>query len=500
MPPNVLLFISDQQRADTMPGSTRVDAHTPHAAWLAQNGVSFDRAFCACPICTPARGSILSGLFPNTTGVVANYEAHTPLVMPENTKLIADFLGPDGYVCGYTGKWHLPTGDDRRGFTDYAARLSRWDVDSEESDDAVAFGRRIGLDIGNTYTEYLSKAPDDPMGGGATTLPLAHHCSTLMASRAAEFVRSREGEDRPFLLTYSCIEPHPLGMVYNIAPCPFDRMYDPEDMYLPETCRDPLVPLIMGKRNYAGLKPTDEYSDGEIRRMIAGYYGAVSYVDYLLGIILEALISTNQLENTLVIFTSDHGEMLGDHRMLKKGAIMFEEMIRIPLLILAPGYSPTSDPIERRTEQLVSHVDLVPTILDYCGQPVPSGLPGRSLRPLLEGEDTQLRDGLAIEFHSNHWGNERYPLRAWRTQDWKYVETIGGDDELYHLAEDPLETRNLADTPAAADQKNRMKNALYRWMKRTGDTWPDIADPGKSRKVKRGVWDELADRAAGMKR
>ena len=168
--PNVVLFISDQQRADTMPGETSVRAHTPHLAWLMERATTFRNAFCTAPICTPARASILTGLYPHSNGIMANYETcPRNLSVPDHFRTIADFLKCEGYECAYTGKWHLPTGDDRCGFVDFVTRLSRWDVDSEESDDAIRFGRRVGIELGDTYTSYLNtQSADSPISGGAS--------------------------------------------------------------------------------------------------------------------------------------------------------------------------------------------------------------------------------------------------------------------------------------------------------------------------------------------
>lgn len=443
---------------------------------------------CASPLCTPARCSILTGLPPHTTGVEANYRPGEPgYSVSPLTRLLADYLKPHDYICDYVGKWHLPTGSDRRGFSDFVRRLTAWDTDAEADDDAVRFGRQLGLELGDSYAKYLAPAGAvDPTGGRHTRLPLAFHPSTQMALEAASRLRQLAQGERPFLLTYSCIEPHPLGMTYHIAPAPFDRMYRPEDMCLPATCRDPNAPRIVRNRNFYGLKSTDGYSDGELREMIAGYYGAVSYVDHLFGILLEPLIATGRLDDTLIIFTSDHGEMLGDHRMLKKGPVMFEEMIRIPFLVKAPqGETSTQIP------ELVSHLDIVPTVLDYCDIATPPELTGVSLRPLLEGSKKAVRNGLTIEYHSCVWGEPQMPLRAWRTSEWKYVECGAGDHELYHLTEDPGETVNLAKVASAQEKLNELKKELYTDMMRTQDNWPQVAEPRNRIEMAAGAWDRL---------
>ena len=487
--PNILLVITDQQRADTMPGEAPPALRTPHLHWLAERGTTFRNAFCTSPICTPARCSILTGLYPHTTGVVANYQPEDPgMSVPEEARMLADYLRPEGYACGYSGKWHLPTGDDRRGFSDFVERLTQWDVDSEDTDDALQFGRRVGVELGDTYTTYLNPAEHNaPQTGGATKLPLAFHPSTLMAQRAASFVRRMADDPRPFCLVYSCIEPHPLGTIYNISPCPFDRMYAPAQMPLPVTRRDARAPLIVRSRNYKGLLPTDDYSDAELQAMTAGYFGAVSYVDHLLGILLEALLSTNQFDDTLILFTSDHGEMLGHHRMLKKGPVMFDDMVRVPLLAKAPNVCESSE-----EGGLVSHVDLVPTALSYAGLTPPANLPGLDLRGCIEGSKGPPCTGLPMEYHSTTWGDAAWPLRAWRTRDWKYVEAPGGDDELYHLTEDPGETRNLASDPKCAVVRHGLRDDLHAWVRGSADPWPEVPLPEHPREVPPGRWDELA--------
>ena len=491
--PNIVLFISDQQRADTLPGISQVDVHSPHLCRLMDRSAVFSHAFCASPLCTPARASILTGLYPHTHGAYANYKLPTTLSLPEDVKSIADFLKPEGYTSAYVGKWHLPTGNDRRGFSDFVVRLGHHDVDSVEFDTAAQFSKRLGWKIGGNYPEHTGPGVAG-MDGRSTKLPLAFHHSMLTVQQAAHFVRNMQSRDDPFLLVYSCVEPHPMGRNYYTVPCPFDRMYRPEDMPLPKTRRDPGAPLILKDRNYGGLFPTDDYTDEQLQELVAGYYGAVSYVDHLLGILLEALISTDQLDDTLLIFTSDHGEMLGDHRMLKKGPIMFEEMIRIPIIIKPPKSGDTaasSGSVDKRTiSSLASHVDLLPTILSYAGVDIPGHLQGLSLRNAVETGKPQDRDGLAIEYHSHVWGEPLLPLRSWRTDRWKYVETIDGDDELYDLQNDPGEIHNLV--AGGTGEAPVLKDTLHRWMDETGDPWPDLPRAEEKHPMKIGVWDRLA--------
>ena len=480
--PNIVLFISDEQRADTMPGVSPIDVYAPHAAWLARQGAVFRNAFCTAPICSPARGSILTGLYPHTTGMVCNYDmdpkTFAPICppMPNDARVIADYLKPDGYTCAYVGKWHLPTGDDRRGFTDFVRRVGHHDIESEASDDALRFTAKTGIGegIGLEFASYLNRpGTEAARRDGATKLPLAFHNSAFMAEEAVAFIRAQAGSDKPFLLVYSCVEPHPMGLIYNTAPCPFDRMYNPKDMPLPETRRDPAGPELMRRRAVPSLKSAEKFSDDQLRELMAGYYATVSYVDHLLGVALGALLATDQLDDTLVIFTSDHGEMMADHCLLKKGPVMYESLINVPLIVKPPAGAPKG----LEVASLVSHVDLLPTILNYCGAQVPGHLPGKDLHGLLNGQEAELREGVAVEYHSRRWGHSMCPVRAWRTREWKYVETLAGPEEFYNLKADPLEARNLIADPAYDGIKTRLRGALYKWLAESGDAWPSVIEP-----------------------
>lgn len=472
--PNIVLFISDQQRADTMPGVREAQVSTPHLEWLTQQATLFRRAYCTSPMCSPARASILSGLYPHTSGMVANHQPRPisdEMHLPADVRVLADYLKPIGYACAYVGKWHLGTGGDRRGFTNFVTRAGIHDVDHPEQNDVLQFAQRVGVPLGGKLQGYdVDKGDYDARRRvGASLLPLAFHGSTRHAVQAAGFIRQMQHERRPFALVYSCHEPHPPFA----SPRPFDRMVDPAAMPLPQTRRDQGASRLMRHRHDGQLKPAAPLGDDDLRAMWAAYYGAISYVDHLLGIILEALIDTDQLARTLLIFTSDHGEMLGSHGMLFKGSVLYEELMNV-LLLIRPPQSLTE---RHETNRLVSHVDLLPTILHWCGAEVSAALQGKDIRALVEGGNQAVRDGLALEFHSSNWGERPTPMRGWRTETWKYVQTIAGDDELYDLQHDPLETRNLIEDSGAAGAKEAMRRALHTWLKQSDDPWPHVTTP-----------------------
>ncbi len=472
--PNVVLCISDQQRADTMPGDRQVPVSTPHLDWLAERGTLFRRAFCTSPMCSPARSTILTGLYPHATGLVANHqerEISREISLSPQVRILADYLQEAGYACAYTGKWHLGTGGDRRGFTDFATRAGMHDVDGLEQNDMARFAGEAGYELGGKLTgnDVDRSTYDGRTMVGTSLLPLAFHPAARDAAQAGQFIRRMRDRDQPFALVYSCHEPHPSF----VCPAPFAGMYDPDAMPLPENRDDRSAYGLMRRRNDWQLRPTRDFDEGDLRQMWAYYAGAISYVDHCLGLLLEALVDTNQFDDTLFIFTSDHGEMLGSHGMLMKGSMLFDELMRIPLLIRPPGNGTGG----RVNDSLVSHADLVPTVLSGCGVDVPDGLHGSDISALVDGGREPVREGLAFQFHSSNWGERPTPLRGWRTERWKYVESPGGGEEFYDLQEDPNETRNRIDEREAEASIAAMRASLRTWTEGAGDPWPSVPMP-----------------------
>jgi uncharacterized sulfatase len=238
------------------------------------------------------------------------------------------------------------------------------------------------------------------------------------------------------------------------------------------------------------LRPAAGLSDDDLRAMWAAYFGAVSYVDHLVGLLIAALVESDQMDNTLFLYTSDHGEMLGAHSLTHKGAVLYDDLTNIPLLVTPPGGLRRPND----TRRVVSHVDLAPTILGWCGVEESHDMQGVDLRGLVTAESTaapHVDGGVGLEYHSANWGERPAPLRGWRTEEWKYVETNGGDDELYDLRTDSLEQHNLIDDPKAASDLERVKTQLHAWMAQTGDNWPNVPVPEREVPMKPGgPWEQ----------
>ena len=475
--PNVLLIISDQQRYDALGcnGQTRIS--TPNIDRLAESGTVFDNAFCTTPICTPSRTSILSGLFPHAHGSVANHQCRPGadlMRLSSNVKLVADYLKPEGYTCGYAGKWHLGTGYDRRGFSDFTAAHFIFDVDTPEQNEIVKHAAKLGIEITDPHQGGIEPDPEKyvkELSYGPSLLGLADHPASLMCDRAIDFISQAGRREVPFVLVWSTHEPHPPFT----CPEPFFSMYRPGDMILPSSRRDTWsVDYLRGRRRGGHLPEVTDWKDENLQLIWAGYFGSVSFVDYLVGRLVSALHQTDMFDDTLIIYTSDHGDLMGSHGFNRKGALMFDELMKIPLIIRPPGGRKIPD----RCERLVSQVDLVPTILEQCGGAAAEDLHGHSMKSLIDGCTTPLREGVMGEFHSACWAEDPpIPLRMWRTEKAKYVESLQGDDEFYDLEEDPEERANLICDPGSQIRIGKMKSALYRRLSSTGDTWPDVVQP-----------------------
>jgi len=278
------------------------------------------------------------------------------------------------------------------------------------------------------------------------------------------------GGDKPFCFVYSCHEPHPAFVV----PEPFFSLHKPEDIVLPDNFKDPSGDS-WARRGGWQLKLTSEFSEEDLRRMWAAYLGAVSFVDHLTGRIMAALRQCDVWNDTIVIFTSDHGEMLGSHDLLFKGSSLCEELLKVPFIIKAPQIKESG----RFCDSLISQVDIVPTLLDLCGIETQSAFEGQSFAHNLSGGDGRDRLGVPAEFHSSNWTDPIVPLRMWRTQDWKYIEAAAGDNELYDLQADPGECNNLYNNPEYGEQVKIMREALHKWLAESGDKFPDVIMPEK---------------------
>ena len=476
--PNLLFILTDQQRADTLGAYGNRKIRTPHLDQLAEKGFVFESFYVANVVCAPSRATLLTGLYSHTHGVWTN---NVP-PLDQKVPILIDMLREGDYVAGYYGKWHL--GNEifkQRGFTHFDSTeiYQRWWTEDQDH------SQRSG------YSHFLVERgvkPDGPYGHSrdlANRLPKELSKPAYLAAKGIEFLERYR--DRPFVLYLSFLEPHAWA---DHAKLPLrnvnDKLYDPADMEVPETFfeamdpsvsypkREARVSLIRGQFPIAYPQTLEEFK--------ARYWGLVTQVDEMVGRVLQRLRELGLEEDTLVVFTSDHGEMMGDHRLMSK-EFTYEESIRVPLILRAPALEGK----RRRIAQPIGQVDLVPTLLELMGQPLPSHLQGRSLAPhLSRGEQIPDRDvfvttslpGYTQSWNSGHVAHLRTIITPER---WKLTVNGVGGGELYDLRRDPKERKNLFHGEEHRQIVEDLTSRIHNWMKETGDdTFVDLNQPWPS--------------------
>jgi len=465
--PNVVVFISDQQRQDTLGCYGNPLVRTPNLDRLAERGARFDNAFCTTPLCSPARASIFTGVYPHRHGIVDLWGKIPSALGPvpgwktpsrEQLPWMGELFSQAGYHTAYCGKWHCLTGARRPGF---AETLSRYgdpdDVEEPGQDDFAAAAARKGYRFsGHAHSAYSSKGPRY----GVSIFALEDHPDTYLVEKACEFLRRKH--DRPFLLVVSVNSPHsPYA-----PPKPYDTMYDPRSIRLPENTRvfaNPRRPIPL-RGHPGGWKSAQQSSREELQGAWACYLGMVSHIDNLIGRMMAAIETTGRAGNTVFLYTTDHGDTMGSHRLQDKGPFMYDTVARIPLLISWPGRVRST-----WVSTPVSQADVLPTLLDFAGIRDPARRDGRSLAPALAGDATLEDRPIFCEY--NRFYGEHFPVRAIVTRRHKYVHYFGPEGELFDRQEDPEEIHNLLFDPGYRQTLSSLQKQLFAHLLRSGDPY-----------------------------
>ncbi|QBI52831.1 sulfatase-like hydrolase/transferase [Streptomonospora litoralis] len=420
---NVIVFFTDQQRWDTTGAHGNPLDLTPNFDRLAAEGVHVENSFTCQPVCAPSRASLQTGRYPARVGCFRN-----DIPLPEDTPTLAGCFDEAGYDTGYIGKWHLGDTDtagpvrpeQRGGYTDWlAANLLEFTSDAYQT------------------TLYDGE-------GRAHELP-GYRADALTDAALDYITRER---DAPFLLFLSFLEPH--------------HQNQRDDYPAPEG---------YGERYAGAWSPGDLAAlGGNSAEHLGGYLGMVKRLDECLGRVLAALDDTGLADDTVVLFTSDHGCHFKTRNDEYKRSC-HDASIRVPTALRGPGLD-TGRPITR----LVSHIDLPPTLLEAAGLDVPAWMDGRSLLPLVRGEDDDRPNDVLVQISESEVG------RALRTPRWKYGAVAPGRDAwntpcadryvdayLYDLENDPHELRNLVAEPAAAEVLGPLRERLARRLAETGE-------------------------------
>jgi arylsulfatase A-like enzyme len=482
--PNIILVTTDQQRTDSLSCYGSTFTQTPHLDALASAGVCCDRAYTTNPVCTPARISLFTGLQVSSHGAW-----NVGLNAPAQTRTVAHHLADHGYRTHNIGKMHFQAYGSRDDQS-LESFTRRWGAHPPFPGPYYGF-QTVEFALGHAtyglrghYGEWVRSQVDEktfcafqhaqalspaPFGGEAYDwdLPLRLHNSVWSVDRAIEFLRGND-KSQPFFLSLGFQDPHHP----HCLPREFTNRIRPEDVPLPDYTEGELddkpphfkiarkgeldTSVFRGEYQVAGQGCGFDYrriGSPEIRAGRAYYYGMVRLIDDQMGL-LQYLDDTRLAENTLVIFTSDHGELLGDHGLWMKGPFHYEQILRIPLLLRWPkGFAGG-----RRVETIVSHLDLVPTILSAVGLPPVQGLNGSDALPLFRGEVAAIRDGAMIECIDDP---RKLRLKTYITLErkltWYHGHPFG---ELYDLVLDPGEKINRWNDPEYADDRSRLLSQI----------------------------------------
>lgn len=445
--PNLLFLITDQQRADTIEPQTA--CQMPNLDKLAAAGAQFKRCYTVNPICSPTRASLMTGLLPHSHGMVDVTHAVPPYraSLDQTLPVWPQLLQKAGYNTAYFGKWHVERSNNLQHFgfetyevEQYQQKLGLVEVEGDL--DVRGVVRQKG------YSDFLLYGvSDDPV----ETLP-----EYQMYSDGIRFLQKAASDpERPWALFISTEAPHD---PYVALRSYYDR-YNLDELSPPPSFDADLAgqPAI-----YRRLQRVwDDLTWDDFARATACYYAGCTMIDDQIGRIMAALNRLNMTENTVVIFTSDHGDYMAEHRLMLKGIPAFEGAYRVPLILSGPGI-----PAGRQVNEVVSLLDLVPTLVQLTsGDDFPTQ--GRSLLPLLQNNETGWRSEAFAECHGQRFNYTQRVL--WRDDD-KYVFNGFDEDELYNLAADPHELHNLAGDPAQRPVLESMAARMWEIMHQTGDS------------------------------
>lgn len=462
--PNLLIFLADQQRADTLAcyGGTRV--HAINLNKLASQSFVFDQAYVTQPICAASRSSLLTGTWPHANGCKHNHSA-----LPPQFRCLPELLNDSDYRCGYVGKWHL--GDEtfaQHGFSEWVSILDVYR-------DTVSPGHdRNAL---SDYAKFLLEKglkPDKKKKGifsqnFISELPLELSRPKFVEGKACEFLERHSRE--PFLLVVSFYEPHP---PYN---GPLNNEHPIEEIELDSTAAQPLgpdTPLRYRLRAQNAARVFGSSPD-KYREIKQRYLGLVTEVDRSIGVVLAKLDNLGLGDTTVVAHTSDHGEMMGAHGLFGK-RVMFQQSARVPYLVRMPGQRQISG-----VATPVSHIDFVPTMLDLLGKPAHEQCTGKSLAPLLRGENLPAQpvflqwspEEKAHKFKSKPEEVRRALSESTRgivTPDgWKLCLRDNDKNELYNLQKDRFEEHNLFYQGGDRNVIDQLSATIHEWQERNGD-------------------------------
>ncbi|MEU0687015.1 sulfatase-like hydrolase/transferase [Streptomyces uncialis] len=464
----MLFLMTDQHRTDTLGAYGAAGGHTPHLDALAASGTRFDRFYTPTSICTPARASLLTGYAPFRHGLLANYERNVGFAedLADGQFTFTTPLAEAGYRLGLIGKWHTGVRRLPADFGFEGPYLPGWH-NPVTHPDYLAHLEEHGLPpyaIKEPVRTRLPSGAPGPMLAARLLQPVEATFEHYLATRAIELLRRWAAEDdgaRPFFLATHFFGPH----LPYLLPDAFYDLVDPDSVELPVSLAETFEGKPPVQRNYSALWGHDSLTESEYRGLIAAYRGYVALIDLQIGRIRQAAEDLGLTDSTAVVFTADHGEFTGSHRMHDKGPAMYEDVYRIPGFLRVPGA-----PAGVVREEFATLTDVTATILDLAGCDPAPAVDGRSLLPLTghaPAPESWPREVLG-EFHGHHFP---YPQRMLRDTRFKIVVNPESVCELYDLDRDPHELRNAWDDPGLRGVRDRLVRRLYQRLTGRGDNF-----------------------------
>ncbi len=429
---NVLYVFSDQHRECSLEGKAHCSVKAPTLAKFSRDNFTLEQCISNYPLCTPHRGILISGQWPQQTGLGGNGEK-----LGNRPNALGHTFANAGYHTGYVGKWHLdgnedhfiPKGELRQGFEDWHmwadtnSHYAAWTYDQET-------GAKL-QDASKTWT------------------------ATLMTNDALTFLNKQKGGEKPWMLVVSWNPPHP----------PFDPPEMDRSLY-PQEGLEVRPNLQLASATY---KPAWPQLDGpvKLRHAEQGYYGGITGIDKEFQRILDALDATGQADNTIVVYTSDHGEMMGSHGRMGK-EVPHEESAHVPFFIRIPGVTKKG----ASSRELFASVDIFPTLCSLAGVPIPSTCVGRDMSPVFSGGKVPHTDGvilMADRGAASIAENDIPTYRGIRTEQYTYAVIEDGRWLLYDNIADPFQQKNLCADPAHAALMDKFDNQIAAWQATCGD-------------------------------
>ena len=479
--PNILVIMTDQQKAGASHLYGNTFCETPSMARLAEEGVLFEHAFTPHPLCVPARVSLWTGQYPHSHGARRN-----ETWMPAGAVHGFQIWKKAGYHTGLIGKNHCFDRPQDLALFDTWCEISHGGLPRDVETRGMPWFRPVEA-VHAAHALRRTMTPQNPRFGYAVSdLPLEDTSTGLIAGQTTRFLERHR--DEPFALWVSFPDPHEPW----VAPAQYADVFPPERIDLPPWRKDEFDERAPERNRvlYRMLGVTDD-DIADVYGLLAAYYGMLRFIDDGLGQIVNALRELGLRENTVVVFCSDHGDFMGEHGMQCKGGVFYDCLTRVPLIVSWPGQVPAGVV----DDSMVSLVDVVPTLLALQGLEVPRSMHGRGL-PTVTG--ALPRDAVFSEYGAGgppfrladleelpgpygrktliqtlRWREAEGRRKMVRTRAWKYVHDAMGDrDELYDLERDPWELENVAGDPANGDVVAEMRLRLLDWSITTEDARP----------------------------